>query len=218
MVPQSAVHRPGGSLVVGTDSETYRDFIVESLATVQGVRNLCFPAPWVDRLPGHPMTSSSAVRSQDKPIYYFHYTRGPAFAPAHGPEVEAARAKIPRRITEMPHVVFTEKLGLADFYAGFQPWEWRQEEVIYKVTEAWLASRGSSLLLEAVLIQEGHDELFYVEISAKNKGTVVRISPLREVERNEFLFRFLAGLTKRLQETFPQATLSYHNLGSYLGA
>jgi tRNA (guanine-N7-)-methyltransferase len=207
----------GGSLVVGTDSAVYRDFIAESLGAVQGLQNLGAPAAWADRLPGHPMTKFERLfRSQGKPIYYFHYARAEAFAPAHGPEVEAARAKIPRRITEMPHVVFTEKLGLADFYAGFQPWEWRQEEVICKVTEAWLASRGSSLLLEAVLIQEGHDELFYVEISAKNKGTVVRISPLREVERNELLFRFLAGLTKRLQEAFPQATLSYHNLGNYL--
>lgn len=206
----------GGSLVVGTDSGAYRDFIVESLESVQGLENLSAPAAWTDRLPGHPMTKFERLfRAQGKPIYYFHYARGTAFAPAHAAEVEAARAKIPRRITEMPHVVFAEKLGLADFYAGFQPWEWR-EEVIYKVTEAWLASRGSSLLLEAVLIQEGHDELFYVELSAKNKGTVVRISPLREVERNELLFRFLAGLTKRLQEAFPQATLSYHNLGNYL--
>jgi tRNA (guanine-N7-)-methyltransferase len=207
----------GGGLIVGTDSTTYRDFIAASLAEVGGLRNRCAPAPWVDRLPDHPMTKFERLfRSQGKPIHYFHYVRGPEFSAAHGPEVAAAIRRIPRRIIDMPHLVFAEQLDLAGFYAGFEPWDWLEGEVRYKVTEAWLASRGRSLLLEAVIIQEGHDELFYVELNAKTKGTVIRISQLREVERNELLFCFLAGLVRRLQAVFPEATIAYHNLGPHL--
>ena len=49
-----------------------------------------------------------------------------------------------------------------------------------------------NLLLESLIVEDGHDEWFYLELSPKSKGLVVKIALVREVDRNELLFRFLA--------------------------
>lgn len=208
---------PGGELVAGTDSEDYKDFIHESLSAVGGLVNLNTPAPWADRLPGHPETRFEQLfRKQGKPIHYFHYRREAAFDDRHAAEIEVLRGRVPRRMNTMPHAVFDRVLDLAAWARAFEPFSWTEEGTIYKVTEVWTPVAGTGLLLEGVMVREGRDALFYVELRLKAGRSVIRVSPVREVERDELLFRFLAGLARRLLDFFPGAKLEHHNLGRYL--
>ncbi|MBP7866786.1 MAG: tRNA (guanosine(46)-N7)-methyltransferase TrmB [Acidobacteria bacterium] len=208
---------PGGELVAGTDSADYKDFIHESLSAVGGVVNLNAPAPWADRLPGHPETRFERLfRQQGKPIHYFHYRREASFDDRHVAAVEALRAQVPGRMNAMPHAVFDRALDLAAWALAFKPFSWTEAGTLYKVTEVWTPVAGTGLLLEGVMVREGHDALFYVELRLKAGRSVLRVSPVREVERDELLFRFLAGLARRLLEFFPGARLERHNLGKYI--
>jgi hypothetical protein len=54
-----------------------------------------------------------------------------------------------------------------------------------------------------------------MEIKRKKGETVLKISPLVEVERNELVFRFLALLSRELIAEFPSAEVVRHNLGRF---
>ncbi len=210
---------PGAELVVGTDSAEYADFIRESLGQLKGIENRLAPRPFVDRLAGHPQTRFETLfRSQGKPIHYFLYRRLENFEAEQGGGIAALRAAIPRRMPEMPHVVFSGALDLPRWGRAFSPFEWTEGDTRYRVSELWTPASGKGLLLEAVIVREGHDSLFYVEIGPKPSGTVLRIAPLKEVERDELLFRFLAGLARRLLDSCPETAVLRHNLGGLLPA
>jgi len=207
----------GAELVVGTDSAEYRDFIAASFREIPEILNPLAPEPWVDRLPGHPQPKIENIfPARGKPIYYFQRVRGPAFAAAHDGEIDALRRKIPRRMDTMPHVVLSGQPDLEALFRDFQPYQWREGDVIFKLTEAWRPARQPGLLLESLIVEEGHDEWFYIELSPKAKGLVVKIAPVREVDRTELLFRFLAGAVRWLQQHQAGLAVARHNLATEL--
>lgn len=206
----------GGELVIGTDSVDYGSRIGENLAAIEGITNLNAPDPWVDRLADHPETKFEQLfRQQGKPIHYFHYRREPGFDDHYGAAIGAEKAKLPRRMDDMPHAVFDGKLDLSRILGSFTPLIWQDDLAIYKVTEVWLASRRSVILFECLIVSEGTDSPFFVEISIKNKGTVLRVSPMRDIERNELVFRFMAHLVTWLAGLYPDTTVLRHNLGDF---
>ncbi len=206
----------GGELVAATDDAEYRDFIHDSLVTVVGLHNTTAPRRWLDSAPDLPMSKFETLfRTQGKNVYFFRYARGTGFAPAHAADAAAERSRIPRRVSEMPHVVFSTALELDTLSREFKPFRWREDEVLFKINELWLASRATGVLLECVIVHDGHDECFYVELANKHDGAVMRVSPIKEAERTELIFRCLAGLARRLLSSFPDLRVSRHNLGAW---
>ena len=207
----------GAELIAGTDSPEYRDFISASLFGLPEIVNPLAPHDWVDRLPGHPATKFEKIfRAQGKPVFYFLRTRGPAFAAAHDGEIAALCQRIPRRMDTMPHVVLSGPADLASLFQDFQPHQWREGNVVFKLTEAWRSARQPNLLLESLIVEDGHDEWFYLELSPKSKGLVVKVALVREVDRNELLFRFLAGVVRWLQQRQPGLAVARHNLAGFM--
>jgi len=206
----------GGELIVGTDDPAYRDFIQESLLAVTGLRNMAVPQPWLESVPDLPMSKFETLfRSQGKGVYYFRYARGSGFSDAHAEIAAAVLSRIPRRVCEMPHVVFSTSLELNAVCRGFEPFQWWDRDALFKVNEIWLASRATAVLLECVIVFDGHDECFYVEVANKRDSTVVRVSSIKEVERTELIFRFLAGLVRHFMTLFPDLRVLRHNLGAW---
>lgn len=204
---------PSAALVVATDSEPYRDYIHESLSGVGGTENALAPAPWAGRLPGRPETKFERIfRSQSKPVYYFHHTRRADLPEGITRLVREETGLIPRRTSEMPHAVMDPVAGIARLVESFQPVEWREGRTLFKVLDLWRPVRSSEVLLESVVVHDGHDARFFVEIDVKPDKTVIGVSFIREVERNELLFRHLRGVVRLFQRVYPEARLLRHNL------
>ena len=207
----------GGELVAATDDAEYRDYIHDSLVAVVGLLNMATPQPWLDSAPDLPMSKFETLfRAQGKHVYFFRYARGADFASARAAVAAAELSRIPRRVSAMPHVVFSTALELDTVSRVFKPFRWRDGEVLFKVNEMWLASRATAVLLECVIVHEGHDECFYVEVANKREGSVMRVSPIKEAERTELLFRCLAGLVSQLLSVCPYLRVSRHNLGAWV--
>jgi tRNA (guanine-N7-)-methyltransferase len=205
-----------GELVAGTDDAEYRDFIRESLAAVAGLKNLAAPSPWLDTISGLPESKFEQLfREQGKSVYFFRYGRTRKFQAVHAAAIDAELARIPRRIDQMPHVVFNVPLDLAGLSREFEPFQWRDGEALFKVNEIWLSSREAAALLECIIVFDGHDEWFFVELANKHGGAVMRVSSAKDVERTELLFRCLAGLVRRLSARSPNLTIARHNLGAF---
>ncbi|HQF86267.1 MAG TPA: tRNA (guanosine(46)-N7)-methyltransferase TrmB [Acidobacteriota bacterium] len=206
----------GGELLVATDDAEYRDFIHDSLGAVVGLHNTAAPRPWLDSAPDLPMSKFEILfRTQGKNVFFFRYARGAGFASAHVVAATEKLSRIPRRVSEMPHVVFSNALELDALNRAFKPFCWREDEVLFKVNELWMASRASAVLLECVIVHDGHDECFYVEVANKQAGAVIRVSPIKEAERTELVFRCLAGIARRFLSSFPDLRVARHNLGAW---
>ena len=206
----------GGELVAATDDAEYRDFIHDSLGAVAGLHNTAAPRPWLDSAPDLPMSKFETLfRTQGKNVYVFRYARGADFASAHAAAAAAERSRIPRRVSEMPHVVFSTAVELDTLSRAFKPFCWREDDVLFKVNEMWLASRATAVLLECVIVHDGHDECFYVELANKHEGAVIRVSPIKEAERTDLVFRCLAGIARRLLSSISDLRVSRHNLGAW---
>lgn len=209
----------GGELTAGTDSPEYRDFIQQSLLEVAGLENLNGPLPWVDHIPDLPATRFEQLfRRQGKEIFFFRYAKQEVFARFHRSHLECVLSRLPRKVDDMPHCILQGPLDLSNFQDNFQPASWRDGQTLYRITEIWVPSRRTGVLMESVIVHEGQDRLFFTELTCKDKGLVLRISPMREVERDELLFRFMTGLVNRLLASFPGLEILRHNLGRFLPA
>jgi len=206
----------GAALIVATDSAAYAEEIETGLDTLQGLRNLNAPHSRVNRLPGHRMTKFEQLfRSQGKAIHYFNYGKEAAFDRAYGTDVETYRQGIPERMSEMPHAVFNQELDLDRLARCGRSFHREEGDTHFRITDVWISTQRPHALLECVLVHEGFDTLFFMEVKRKKVETVVKISPLVEVERNELVFRFLAGLVGELENQFPDADVVRHNLGRF---
>jgi len=155
---------PGGELIIATDSEDYTAFIRAGLEAIRGITNKESPHPWVDRLPGHRMTKFEKLfRSQGKQIFYFRYAKGGAFDDAYAVEIEKIKQKLPLWMDKMPHVIYNQKLDLTHYVELFSPFEWRDHLALYKVMDVWTSTRHESLLLECLIVHDGHDWTFCIE-------------------------------------------------------
>lgn len=206
----------GATLIVATDSASYAEEIDTGLGALEGLRNRIAPHPWVNRLTGHRMTKFEQMfRSQGKDIHYFSYGKEPAFDRMYGPAVETYRQRIPERMIEMPHAVFNQQLDLERLAESCRDFHRQEGETHFRITDIWLSTQRPHALLECVLVHEGFDTLFFMELKRKKTETVVKISPLVEVERNELIFRFLAVLVRELAQLFPKAEVVRQNLGRF---
>ncbi len=127
---------PDGEFYLATDILAYAEMAHDLLAATPGLDNLLRGA-WASEMPGRVITKyEGAARREGRDCYYFAYRRNNLPAP-HVPVTQEV---------EMPHVVFTSPLSLADMAARFQPMQRSEGGITVHLSNAFLGSEA--LLIE----------------------------------------------------------------------
>ncbi len=117
----------------------------------------------------------------------------------------------------MPHVEVTGRIPLEAFHARFAPRTLQDGPTVLKTLASFLAHDGRSLLLECMAVEGYLRQGFFVLVSVRSGGALVRLHPRSAVEKSEGVKRLLAWTARRLEaEAGPGAAIGTTNLADQL--
>ena len=113
----------------------------------------------------------------------------------------------------MPHAVIAGECDLAAFARAWTPLVVRRGGDVLRADQAYLEQGGRALLLEALCVEAGRKQPFYVKLSTHDRGTTtVRIDPMTHPERSEGVRALVAEIAARLLAVTPGARIETTNL------
>jgi hypothetical protein len=114
----------------------------------------------------------------------------------------------------MPHVRVYGTCSVRAHWERFARAEWRDETRILKTLASFLASDGSSELVECLAIEGFLRQSFLAQLLQKEDGVLVRIYPPSTPEKTEGVRLCLGWIAASLREQDPECRLDGANLGA----
>ncbi len=113
----------------------------------------------------------------------------------------------------MPHVVLEGPVDLRAYAREFEPVLLRHGRDVLRADRIFLEREGRALLIEALVVEGGRKQPFYLKISSHERGgATVRLDPMTHPERSEGVRALVAEVGADLLRRSPQARLSVTNL------
>jgi hypothetical protein len=116
----------------------------------------------------------------------------------------------------VPHVVLNGQVSIEEIFNRLPLLFIRNEALILRTMDAYLARGKHAILLEALAVESGAKTSFLAMISGREDGVVVRLYPQMDVEKTDGVKRVLAEIAKQLKLLFPELNVGETNLDSYL--
>lgn len=208
--------RPGGHLFVATDVEEYFETIEALLGREPLLERVEEPEAPLASVRGRAPTSyESKYRAEGRTIRYSTWLKRPGPTAGAGASGEAAPAEPPKE-EPMPHVVVKNPIDLRDYVAGFEPLTHKEAETVCRASEAYLSSSGSSALVEAVVVEDGQHQKFFVLLSQKPGQATVRLFRATDPDKTRGVRLLVALVARDLLERSPGASYGATNIEPYL--
>ena len=116
----------------------------------------------------------------------------------------------------MPHIVLTGNLNIKEIFAKLEKVFHKDEKGILKTGASYLDSEGKSIIIEATAIENRPPMNFFVLISKRDDGIVVRLHPSLDVEKTDGVKKVLALIANRIVAAFPGTGIGKTNLQDFL--
>lgn len=117
----------------------------------------------------------------------------------------------------MPHVEVLGEIDLVEFHRRFLPRIWNDPEAVTKIDGCFLAHDERSCLLECQVIEGYLRQVFFVLVSTRDDGLMVRLYPRSAPEKTHAVKRCLAWIARWLGAELPRLEFGKTNLTSELG-
>jgi len=98
----------------------------------------------------------------------------------------------------VPHVVLEGRITIDDAGRHLGPFVVREKGLLIKAERFYLESDARAALVEMVVVEAGHTQKFFIQLSPKEGGLTVRLEPLTDPEKTPGVRRAIAHLAHRL--------------------
>lgn len=113
----------------------------------------------------------------------------------------------------MPHVVLEGVVDLSSYVRSFEAVLVRRGGDVLRADRIFLEPGGRSLLIEALVVEAGRKQPFYLKISTRDGGgATVRVDPMTHPERSDGVRALVAEVGADLLRRSPEARLGVTNL------
>jgi hypothetical protein len=92
----------------------------------------------------------------------------------------------------MPHVVLEGTVDLQQLGTSFEPLFQRWGNDLLKVDHLYLEQQGEDVLLDTLVVESGHRQHFFIQVTPRKGGAVVRLLPQTDPEKTDGVKRALA--------------------------
>lgn len=99
----------------------------------------------------------------------------------------------------MPHVVLQGPVTIDECQERFEPFVWRDGELLIKVERLYRERDGRAALIDTLVVDRGHTQKFFIQLSPKEGGLTVRLEPLTDPEKTTGVRRALALVAHRIK-------------------
>jgi len=94
----------------------------------------------------------------------------------------------------VPHVVLEGAVDLQRVRDHFEPVVERWGNDLFKVRHLYMERQGQELLLDALVVESGHRQRFFIQLMQREGSTVLRLLPQTDPEKTDGVKRALARM------------------------
>ncbi len=99
----------------------------------------------------------------------------------------------------MPHVIVEGAVNLARLQRDHVAFTLREAGRVVKVDRFYLDAHGCAALLETLVVDGGHTQKFFIQLTAREDGVMVRLEPMTDPEKRPAVKRALALVARRIR-------------------
>lgn len=99
----------------------------------------------------------------------------------------------------MPHVVLEGRLTVDDAARVFEPFVVREGDRIVKAERFYREKDARAALIEMIVVDSGHTQKFFIQLSPRDGGLTVRLEPLTDPEKSPAVRSAIAHVAHRLR-------------------
>ena len=92
----------------------------------------------------------------------------------------------------MPHVVLEGPVDLQSVGEKFEPVLERWGDDVLKLRQVYVEQRGEEVLMDTLVVESGHRQQFFIQVTRREDGAVVRLLPQTDPEKTFGVKRALA--------------------------
>jgi hypothetical protein len=116
----------------------------------------------------------------------------------------------------MPHIVLDGAVSCERFFESFHPAQERAEGEILKTQDIYISRDKNILLIEAIAVEDGPPQRFFIQVSVKDNRTTVRVYPGTDPVKTAGVKKLLAIVAKLLRDQYPDIAYGSTNLKEFL--
>jgi hypothetical protein len=116
----------------------------------------------------------------------------------------------------MPHIVLENTRAVKDAFDAILPFAEKTEKGMLKVIDKFLNSAEQVVLIEALAIENGKNQNFFIQISGKQSSLTVRLLPMTDPEKTDGVKTIMAKIAKQIKERDSNITYGKTNLQDFL--
>ncbi|WP_282755457.1 hypothetical protein [Desulfuromonas thiophila] len=116
----------------------------------------------------------------------------------------------------MPHVVLEQTPPLRQVFEVLRPETLKDETRILKLGEGYLNAAGSCALIEALAIEAGRQQSFFIQLAQKPASLTVRLLPLTDPDKTAGVKTLLALVARQVRQAEPTVCYGKTNLQDFL--
>jgi len=99
----------------------------------------------------------------------------------------------------MPHVVLLGSVSIQDCVGRLEPLVVREGDLVVKTDRCYRETRDRAALIETLVVDRGHTQKFFIQLSGNKDGLTVRLEPLTDPEKSPGVRRAIALVADRIR-------------------
>lgn len=100
----------------------------------------------------------------------------------------------------MPHVVMEGAVELGPLRENFALLQERWGDDVLKVRHLYVDQQGQQALLDTLVVESGHRQMFFIHLTLREGGAVLRLLPQTDPEKTDGVKRALARVAAFVRE------------------
>jgi hypothetical protein len=116
----------------------------------------------------------------------------------------------------MPHIILEGSVDLEQYYASFKPTHERSQQEILKTQDIFINKDRRAVLIEAIAIEDGTPQRFFIQAGVKDNRTSIRLYPGTDPIKTTGVKKLLAIIAKQIKDQHQDIEYGATNLGEFL--
>lgn len=116
----------------------------------------------------------------------------------------------------MPHVVLEQINSAKEAFDSITTFAERIDAGVLKVTDKFLNADQNTALVEALAIENGVNQSFFVQLSQKKTSLTVRLLPLTDPDKTQGVKTIMAMIARQIKDANPKVSYGKTNLQDFL--
>lgn len=116
----------------------------------------------------------------------------------------------------MPHIVLEKINTTEEAYEKVELFSQKIDGGILKVMDKYINYTKQTALIEALAIENGKNQNFFIQLSQKKSSITVRLLPLTDPEKTNGVKTIMAIIAKQIKDANTDITYGKNNLEDFL--